>query len=143
MVEIIKVTKPTEETLESLNLLLPQLSNSAKPISFQEYNHLLESDAVHLYFARLEKRIVAMLSLVIFPIPTGKRAWVEDVVVDSSARGKGVGKALCMHALREAKAMGVGTVDLTSRPSREAANKLYQSIGFTQRETNVYRFLNG
>jgi hypothetical protein len=72
MVEIIKVTNSDEETLEALNRLLPQLSNSAKPMSVQECQCLLESDAVHLYFARIEKRFIGMLSLVIFPIPTGK-----------------------------------------------------------------------
>ena len=81
-----------------------------------------------------------MLSLVLFPIPTGLRAWVEDVVVDEKARGKGVGKALSEYALKEALLMGVMTVDLTSRPDRVAANQLYQRVGFTKRETNVYRF---
>ena len=82
-----------------------------------------------------------MLSLVVFGIPTGTKAWVEDVVVDDGARGKGVGKSLMRHAMEQAKKLGAKTVDLTSRPSREAANKLYQSLGFETRETNVYRYL--
>ena len=80
------------------------------------------------------------LTLVTFPIPTGIRAWIEDVVVDSDARGKGVGEALNVFALAEAKRQGAITVDLTSLPSREAANRLYQRLGFKARETNVYRF---
>ena len=81
-----------------------------------------------------------MLSLVVFSIPTGIKAWVEDVVVDEDARGKGVGKLLMNHAMVTAETLGAKSVDLTSRPSREAANKLYQAIGFQERETNVYRF---
>ena len=75
-----------------------------------------------------------------FRIPTGMRAWIEDVVVDEAARGHGVGEALNREALRLAKERGAITVDLTSRPSREAANRMYQRLGFTQRETNVYRY---
>ena len=75
-----------------------------------------------------------------FRIPTGVRAWIEDVVVDGDARGRGVGEALNRHALDRARMLGAKTVDLTSRPSREAANRLYQRIGFVPRETNVYRF---
>ena len=85
-------------------------------------------------------RILGSLTLVVFPIPTGIRAWIEDVVVDEAARGRGVGEALNRAALDRARAAGARTVDLTSRPSREAANRLYQRIGFQPRDTNVYRF---
>jgi ribosomal protein S18 acetylase RimI-like enzyme len=84
--------------------------------------------------------IVGTLTLVVFPIPTGTRALIEDVVVDETARGRGVGEALTHAAIDRARAAGARTVDLTSRPSREAANRLYQRLGFEQRETNVYRF---
>ena len=87
--------------------------------------------------------IVGTLTLVVFRIPTGLRAWVEDVVVDDSARGQGVGSALTREALRRAEAAGARTVDLTSRPSREAANRLYRRLGFEMRETNVYRHSTG
>ena len=80
------------------------------------------------------------MTLIIFQIPTGIRAWIEDVVVDSSARGRGIGKKLNSAALELAKQAGVKTVDLTSRPARKEANQLYKDIGFIQRETNVYRF---
>ncbi len=81
-----------------------------------------------------------MLTLAVFRIPTGLRAWIEDVVVDEAARGRGVGAELTSAAIRLAGERGARTVDLTSRPSREAANRLYQRLGFVQRETNVYRF---
>ena len=83
---------------------------------------------------------MGMLTLVTFRLPTGVRAWVEDVVVDSAARGQGVGEALTQAAIELAAARGAQTVDLTSRPSREAANRLYRRMGFEPRETNVYRF---
>ena len=85
-------------------------------------------------------RIVGLLTLAVFRIPTGVRAWIEDVVVDESERGQGVGEALTREALRRAEAAGARTVDLTSRPSREAANRLYRRLGFVDRETNVYRY---
>jgi ribosomal protein S18 acetylase RimI-like enzyme len=84
--------------------------------------------------------VVGMLTLVMFPIPTGLRAWIEDVVVDESARGQGVGAALTREAIRLAQAKGVRTVDLTSRPSREAANRLYERLGFELRDTKAYRY---
>ena len=80
------------------------------------------------------------MTLVVFPIPTGIRAWIEDVVVDGDARGRGVGAALNQAALDRARDLGARTVDLTSRPSREAANRLYRRLGFVARETNVYRW---
>ena len=84
--------------------------------------------------------IVGMLTLAIFRIPTGTRAWVEDIVVDNACRGRGIGEALTQAAVALAGTRGAVTVDLTSRPSREAANRLYQKVGFELRETNVYRF---
>jgi ribosomal protein S18 acetylase RimI-like enzyme len=90
--------------------------------------------------ARVDGKIAGALTLATFRIPTGVRAWIEDVVVDSGARGHGVGEALNMAAIAEARSRGAITVELTSRPSREAANRLYQRIGFVQRETNIYRY---
>ena len=101
---------------------------------------LVSSDCSRLYLAKEGDHIHGMLSLVVFPIPTGTKAWVEDVVVDGGARGKGVGKSLMRHAMDEARRLGAKAVDLTSRPSREAGNKLYQSLGFQVRQTNVYRY---
>jgi len=87
-----------------------------------------------------DDRILGSLTLAWFRIPTGVRAWIEDVVVDEEARGHGVGELLNRAALDRARELGAKTVDLTSRPSREAANRLYQRIGFVARDTNVYRF---
>jgi len=84
---------------------------------------------------------VGSLTLVLFRIPTGLRAWIEDVVVDESARGKGVGQLMNEAAIAYARNAGAKTVDLTSRPSRDVANRLYQRLGFKKRDTNVYRYV--
>jgi ribosomal protein S18 acetylase RimI-like enzyme len=89
--------------------------------------------------ARVDGEIMGALTLVMFPIPTGTRAWIEDVVVDEAARGRGVGAALTQEAVRLAREQGARTVDLTSRPSRGAANRLYQRLGFEIRDSQVFR----
>ena len=106
----------------------------------EELNEMISSGSSVLFIARVENQIVGSLTLATFRIPTGIRAWIEDVVVDESARGHGVGEALNRAALGEAKRRGAITVELTSRPSREAANRLYLRLGFVLRETNVYRY---
>jgi ribosomal protein S18 acetylase RimI-like enzyme len=93
--------------------------------------------------ARVDGEIVGALTLVMFPIPTGLRAWIEDVVVDEAARGQGAGAALTREAVRLAQADGARTVDLTSRPSRQAANRLYERLGFQVRDSTVYRLADG
>lgn len=140
MIEISELTEADEETLSSVNHLLPQLSPSAQLISLDRLQVLAASEGTRLYLAKEGDHIHGMLSLVVFAIPTGTKAWVEDVVVDGGARGKGVGKSLMRHAMEQADKLGAKAVDLTSRPSREAANQLYQSIGFEIRKTNVYRY---
>ncbi|MGV3760711.1 MAG: GNAT family N-acetyltransferase, partial [Actinomycetota bacterium] len=85
-------------------------------------------------------RIVGVSTLAVFPIPTGNRAWVEDVIVDEAVNGQGIGRRLTEAMLDRARELGCVTVDLTSRPSREAANALYKKVGFVERETNVYRY---
>ena len=128
------------ELIEAFQRLTPQLSSSNSGPTKDQLEAIVSSCASTLLIARFEDRIVGSLTLVTFPIPTGIRAWIEDVVVDSDARGKGIGEALNVFALAEAKRQGAITVDLTSRPSREAANRLYQRLGFKARETNVYRY---
>ena len=140
MIEISEIQQADEAVLTSVNRLLPQLSKSAKLIDIKQLNRLTESECTRLYFAKEGTEVLGMLSLVVFPIPTGIKSWIEDVVVDERARGKGVGKALMKKALAEAVNLGTKSIDLTSRPSRETANKLYQSIGYQERETNVYRY---
>jgi ribosomal protein S18 acetylase RimI-like enzyme len=121
-------------------VLIPQLSKSNPPPSQADLSAIISSEASVLFIARVNGKIAGALTLATFRIPTGVRAWIEDVVVDSEARGHGVGEALNMAAIAEARSRGAITVELTSRPSREAANRLYQRIGFVQRETNIYRF---
>ncbi len=140
MIEISELIEVDEETLSSVNHLLPQLSESAQLISLDRLKALAASECTRLYLAKEGDHIHGMLSLVVFAIPTGTKAWVEDVVVDGGARGKGVGKSLMHHAVGEASKLGAKAVDLTSRPSREAANQLYQALGFEIRQTNVYRY---
>ena len=139
MVEV--VGEVTDELVEAFVRLLPQLSASSRPPTRERLAAVVASEASRLLVARdAAGRIVGTLTLVLFPIPTGVRAWIEDVVVDTDARGGGFGRSLTEKALELARAAGARTVDLTSRPSREAANALYRRVGFVERETNVYRF---
>jgi len=140
MIKIFEITEADDSTLDAVNRLLPQLSKSSKLINWSTLQKLTNSECTRLYVAKEDDTIFGMLSLVVFSIPTGTKAWIEDVVVDERARGKGAGKELMNHALNVAKELGAKSADLTSRPSREAANKLYQAIGFEGRETNVYRY---
>ncbi|HEU4949087.1 MAG TPA: GNAT family N-acetyltransferase [Kribbella sp.] len=136
-VEVVRVV--TDEVVEAFERLLPQLSRSAKPLDAEALSKLVAWDGNRLLVGRVDGDIVGALTLVMFPIPTGMRAWIEDVVVDESARGRGVGAALTQEAVRLARADGARTVDLTSRPSREAANRLYERLGFQVRDSRVYR----
>lgn len=131
-----------DELVEAMAALIPQLSSSSPTPTEAELQEIVSSDASHLLLARDGDGVIhGSMTLVVFRIPTGVRAWVEDVVVDSEARGQGVGDALNRRALELAEELGAKTVDLTSRPSREAANRLYQRLGFVARETNVYRWV--
>ncbi len=129
-----------EELLDQVNHLLPQLSSSAPAMTMEQLKDLLDSSAITLFIATHEGRTIGMLTLAMFPIPTGIRAWIEDVVVDADSRGLGAGALLTTTAVEHARRHGAVTVDLTSRPAREAANALYRKVGFVARETNVYRF---
>ena len=135
------VTEVTPELVAAFARLTPQLSSSAPAPGVAELTEMVRSPATILLVARDgERGIVGSMTLVVFRIPTGVRAWVEDVVVDSESRGRGVAEILCRDALNRASAAGARTVDLTSRPTREAANRLYRRLGFVQRDTNVYRW---
>lgn len=142
-VQIIEATNVTPELVEAFARLIPQLSSSNPAPTEAELAAICESEASVLLLAidrDAGDRIIGSLTLAWFRIPTGVRAWIEDVVVDERARGMGVGELLNRAALDRARELGARTVDLTSRPSREAANRLYQRIGFIARDTNVYRF---
>jgi ribosomal protein S18 acetylase RimI-like enzyme len=130
-----------EELAAAFARLIPQLSSSSPPPTRDQLAEMIASPATTVFLARnAHGTIVGTLTLVVFRIPTAIRAWIEDVVVDEAARGSGVGDALNRAALDTARKLGARTVDLTSRPSREAANRLYQRLGFKRRETNVYRY---
>ena len=137
-IEIARVVN--EDLVNGMNRLLPQLSTSAVALTHTDVTRLVESPTTMLFVARSDGSMVGTLTLVVFAIPTGLRAWIEDVIVDESARGTGVGEALTLAAVNEARGRHVRSIDLTTRPAREAANRLYERLGFELRETNVYRF---
>jgi ribosomal protein S18 acetylase RimI-like enzyme len=132
-------TAVDDELLAAVSALIPQLSSSSPPPGADVLERIVASPDATLFVARVGNRIVGMLTLVTYEIPTAARAWIEDVVVDERARGQGVAAALVQAALDRSAEVGVRTVDLTSRPDREAANRLYVRMGFEQRITNVYR----
>lgn len=132
------VEHPTEEVVEAFARLLPQLSPAVPPDASALATIMAGGSTV--FVARVDGTIVGSLTLVLYRIPTGLKAWIEDVVVDEAARGHGVGEALNRAALDEARRRGAKAVSLTSRPSRQAANRLYQRLGFSARDTNVYRY---
>jgi ribosomal protein S18 acetylase RimI-like enzyme len=140
-VEVVRDTD--DEIAQAMRHLLPQLSASAGQLDRAAVQRIVSSEAITLLAARLDGQIVGLLTLAMFPIPTGFRAWIEDVIVDEAARGQGIGEALTKMALDLAEAAGARTVDLTSRPSREAAGRLYERVGFAERSTRIYRYTFG
>lgn len=130
----------TPELVEALTRLIPQLSSSSPPPTPAELAEIVADPRSTLFVARVDGRIVGTLTLATYRIPTGLKAWIEDVVVADEVRGHGVGAALNEAALAEARRRGAKSVDLTSRPAREAANRLYRRLGFVARDTNLYRF---
>jgi ribosomal protein S18 acetylase RimI-like enzyme len=147
-VSVEEATDVTPALLEALAHLVPQLSQSAAPVGDTELAEMVASPATRLLVARLPPAagsgdtagaIVGTLTLVLFRIPTGVRGWIEDVIVDEAARGMGVGEALTAEAIRLAGDAGARSLDLTSRPSRQAAHRLYSKLGFEVRDTSVYR----
>lgn len=141
MITISTVDAVDDELVAAFEKLIPQLSRSSPAPDAETLQAIADSEASTLLIARDESgAIMGSMTLAMFRIPTGLRAWIEDVVVDEDARGHGVGRLLNEHALEIAREAGAKTVDLTSRPSREAANRLYKRIGFIERETNVYRY---
>ena len=142
-IEVEAIRAVTGEDVAAINRLLPQLSKSAPPLDAATLERIATRDGNTLLAARSAGMIIGVLTLVTFPIPTGTRAWIEDVVVDEAARGQGAGEALTREAIRLARAAGARTVDLSSRPSREAAHRLYLRLGFQVRDTAMYRLADG
>jgi ribosomal protein S18 acetylase RimI-like enzyme len=139
-VEIVRAETVTDELVAAFARLIPQLSSSSPPPTAAELSDILAAADTVLFVARLGDRVVGSLTVAFYRIPTGLKAWIEDVVVDEDARGSGIGEALSRAAIDEARRRGAKNVSLTSRPSREAANRLYRGIGFEQYETNLYRY---
>jgi ribosomal protein S18 acetylase RimI-like enzyme len=142
--EVRRATEATDDLLAGLNRLIPQLSASALPLSKDALADILAATDNALLVALDRERggaIVGTLTLVVFRIPTGLRAWIEDVVVDIEARGRGVGRALTAEAMRLAAARRVRTLDLTSSQARSSAHRLYASLGFELRGSSVYRHI--
>jgi ribosomal protein S18 acetylase RimI-like enzyme len=142
-ITIIEARTVTFELVAAFERLLPQLSPTAAKLGFGELLEIVRSPATTLFLARDDgaaAAIVGAVVLVAFRIPSGMRARIESLVVDQAARKRGVGEALCRAALARARERGADTVDLTSSPSREAANQLYRRIGFALRDTNTYRY---
>ena len=138
-IEVMDVVE--DDIVEAFAKLIPQLSRSSPAPDQETLQRIARSEASTLLVARDDDgSVLGSMTLAMFEIPTGVRAWIEDVVVDEAARGQGVGQLLNERALEIAQESGAKTVDLTSRPSREAANRLYKRIGFEQRDTNVYRY---
>lgn len=141
MITISTVDEVDERLVAAFKKLTPQLSRSNPAPDAETLAKIVASEASTLLVAEDELgTIVGSMTLAMFRIPTGLRAWIEDVVVDEDARGQGVGRLLNERAIEIARDAGAKTIDLTSRPSREAANRLYQRLGFVARDTNVYRY---
>ena len=143
MIKVFEVTEMSQKVYDAFERLLPQLSSSAQIPTWDELSDLIASKAAIVLAAvddeDPEEKILGTMTLVVFRIPTGVRAWVEDVVVDKEARGKGIGEKLIRTSIERAKAEGAKTIDLTSRPSRVEAHRLYKRCGFEMRETCVFR----
>jgi ribosomal protein S18 acetylase RimI-like enzyme len=142
-IEVSVAAEVTDELVRAFARLIPQLSETAVPPDRQVLSEIIATPGTTVLVARDTSnagQIVGSLTLVMFRIPTAFRAWIEDVVVDASARGRGVGEALTGEAVRIAQSRGARTIDLTSGRSREAAHRLYEKVGFAVRDTNVYRY---
>jgi ribosomal protein S18 acetylase RimI-like enzyme len=142
-VTIERVASVSDELVEALRHLIPQMSPAADPVTREHLVELVADARTALFVARDAGSIVGSLTLATYRIPTGRAGWIEDVVVDESARGRGIGEALTEAAKQLAREWRLDAVGLTSRPEREAANRLYRRLGFEQRETNVYRWNPG
>ena len=137
--EIKQLKVVTQEVVRAFQKLMPQLSEIITSPSFEELAGMINSGNTLLFVAEENEEIIGTLTLVIYRIPSGVKVWIEDVVVDQSMRGKGIGRMLTQYAIGYAKENGMTKIDLTSSPFRIAANELYKKMGFKRRDTNVYR----
>ena len=129
-----------DELYEAFQRLVPQLTNNNPPPTREDLTALIQDASSTLLLARDDRgQIVGALNLTVYRVPTGIRSVIEDVIVDISARGQGIGEILMQRAIDLAREKGARNISLTSNPIRVAANKLYLKMGFKKRETNVYQ----
>jgi len=133
------LTEINQDYVDQLHQLMQQLCPDCPSLPLTYYQALIAHPTISLIVATKEKVIIGSATLAWYPIPTGLRMWIEDVVVDETSRGQLIGFALIQYAIQIAKSKGAIQIDLTSRPTRVAANQLYQKLGFVRRETNIYR----
>jgi GNAT superfamily N-acetyltransferase len=138
--EIREINRFSNRVFNGTLRLLPQLAPDAALLNMEHFKRILKSKSTHFFIAELDNKIAGILTIATYDIPSGTKIWIEDVVVDESLRGKGIGKALILFSMDYAKSLGAKSIELTSRPFRVAANQLYQKIGFVIRETNVYKY---
>ena len=138
-VSVYELKEAATALVEPINRLLRQLSSSPHPFTVDSLEAIVQSANSHLFIAEADGAVSGMLTLCDYLAPTGRKMWIEDVVVDEAARGRSIGRLLVNTAIEYAKNIGPGTLMLTSRPSREAANALYRSCGFVFKETNNYK----
>ena len=136
---ITEITTYSDACLDAINRLLPQLSSSGRQMTNDQLQSMIANNDTHLFVAEVNGTMLGMLSLCAYATPTGRKWWGEDVVVDQQARGQHIGRSLVEHAIQYARTHGGGTIMLTSRPQRVAANQLYQSLGMQRKSTNVYQ----
>jgi len=132
-------TEATQELLDALNSLLPQLNPQLKPLTVERLSRVIGDPATTLLVVRDDSRIAGAAAVLVFATPAFVKARIEDVVVDEHARGKGVGEALVRRCLEVARERGAEIVELQSARWREVANRLYPRLGFELRESNLYR----
>ena len=139
--QIKEINKFTDSVFEAVLKLLPQLDPDAELPTKEHFKEILKSNTSHFFIVELDSNnIIGMFTITTYKIPTGTKVWIEDVVIDESQRGKGIGEELMQFAIGFSKSTGAKAIDLTSRPYRTAANQLYRKMGFILRETNVYRY---
>ena len=138
-IEILRLTSPNTSITDGINHLLKQLASSPISFSSEDLQRIIEDKNSTIFILRQQTQVVGMLTLCTYLSPIGRKVWIEDVVVDSTMRGKGYGKLLVDHAIKHARTLSPCTLMLTSRPSRIAANELYRASGFEQKITNVYK----
>lgn len=139
MTEIIEIKDFLPAYMEPIQRLLDQLTTRPVTLTESLLREIISQENTHLFLLLKEKEIAGMLTVGIYYSPTGGKAWIEDVVVDKAHRGEGLSKLLVAHAIGFVKSRRIPLLMLTSNPSRIAANRLYQSLDFERKQTNVYR----